>query len=885
MAAACVAAVEADLDIAAGRPQQAAQGRLDVGRVVRDVVLHKAHIDLAGRRAGQADLVQALGGVRRGEHQGLELVACAAGRGHLRDAHAHRCGEHALGLDDDELALVDRRLRGRVCGHLGGDGGGQGRDAQAGDIGAAEGTGKLDGKALQAVARDADIARAHADQALKGQAHLVGQGGVAVQRIQAQGGRGALPAKAQAAGLGTAQVQLVAGVAHLGGRGRAAHEHAPVDGQAQVAACQAQAVHAHEGGQVGPGLQAGEMALGLLRVAGQQQRKVHALQVQAQGVGAAAVHARKGIDVLGAQAQGAGSDAAAIGQGQRLVLAFKGKTARELDEVEQVDVQRGRRLQALAGRARLVQRQAGARAGGDGQVLAAPVDDLAAHRIGAVDGHRHVAGRHGQTLDAAEAGRGRLGLQGRPLALRVGQVAGNHQAQLGTGKAQAHGGVGAAVHAHEAAGALQTQGELAHGGVAGIALHAHRAIALRQRHRAFETRKAKEVHGQLARGAQLLALGAGQVQAERAARAGGHGQGLGIGKVQHHAVGIGLVDRHGPRAARARKTLAAHHPGGARPRLGRAPLARAVGHALLRQRQAKGGFFQPQAGGAVGARVQARKGRDAGAAHGQQIHRDLGRLVGNGAHLVGGVQRGAAALDGKGAGGLEEVQHAQLQRAAGAQQRAQAAGHVQGDALAGGHGNGQALGLVVDQAAVAGGLVDLQRQVTTGQGDAVHALQRHLAGAALQAGPLAGRAAGDLLAGHHQGQVQIAQRQALRVGRAALQARKAARALRTQGQQVHLHRVAVVQREAARALVQREVARELHEAKNVQVQVGAGAQQLAGAARHGQRERGAAAGGNAQIGLAGAVVHHPAVGRRPVDAHGRVAHAHRQTVHAHEGGA
>ena len=138
----------------------------------------------------------------------------------------------------------------------------------------------------------------------------------------------------------------VAGIAIAGVGGEAVVDHRTTDGgaavdlQQQIAALQGQAVHAHQAGAVGAGLQAGPAAGLVLGVAEQGQREVHTTQVQAQGIGLSAVQAGEGVEPAAADREHPGLGLAAVGEldGLHRVGFFKGQVAFELHEAIKVEV-------------------------------------------------------------------------------------------------------------------------------------------------------------------------------------------------------------------------------------------------------------------------------------------------------------------------------------------------------------------------------------------------------------------------------------------------------------------------------------------------------------------------------------------------------------------
>ena len=624
-----------------------------------------------------------------------------------------------------------------------------------------------------------------------------------------------------------------------------------VDLDAQMAALQGQVRDAGEGRQIGAGLQGGELVRDVGAVGGQEQAKVHALQRETQLRGAAPVGAQEGVDAAAAHRQRVGMDDFTVRQREVLLLALEGEAALQLKEVENIHVQRGGCAQQGTTGAVHVERERAAGAGGHVHAVGRPVEHFAAggHGVGLVDLQLDVLRAGGQAVHTSETGRGDAGLHRNPLARGVALVGRHHRAKAGTGKAQADGLGGAAVHANEARGVAGTNFEQVGGGGTGVALHPHRALALFKRHIAMKLGKAQEVDVQRARGTGQHAQRARHIDVGGRASASGHREGVGACKVKHGCVAGRAVDEHGQAAACHREAVDAHHRHLPCRGFEAGPLTRCRHPMFAGQHQGKAGVAERQTCGVGGACVDARKGLQASAADGQQIGGHRGCRAANPC-----VQAGGFACDGQVALGLEEAKGAQVQVATGAQQVAVGASHAEGLLTGGAGGDHQVLCVVVDQLAVGGGLVDFDQQVAASGLQAVHAGERDAGGRGLEAGPFASGARGDVFAGQDQGQVDARHVQAHGLGGAAVDAGKSLDAVGPQGEFIDRDAVAVAEFEGVGLFAQRKVTVELNKTKDIHIEVGAGLQQRTTAAVHAQGKAGAHARGHRQRGFAGAVV-------------------------------
>ena len=401
---------------------------------------------------------------------------------------------------------------------------------------------------------------------------------------------------------------------------------------------------------------------------------------------------------------------------------------------------------------------------------------------------QHLLGLHGQAGDAAEGGAAGAGLQAGEAACGVLGVADQCQAEVHLSQAQAHRVGGARVDASKGVDAAAADGDDL-GVLDGRAVGQHHVlVALLDPKAALHREEAEQVHVQVTRGLGDLALRALQAQVQRAAlRVGGHGQRGGARGVVHHLVAVlaRLVDGHAQAGGRHRQPIDAlegHLAGGG---LQAGPAARGVG-AVAQQCQCELHLTHRQADALALLAADAHEAAEVAAADGQQVGLH-GALVGQLQRLRGLLQR-QEALD------LHKAQHVQRQVTAGARELAQAAVAVQRDGAvrAAGH-------LVLPEPMVQHGVglpararhaaVDLHAQIAGAGGEAFQAHHADAAGRGLEGGEVArrvGAALFELLAGQQQAKVHVGQRQALRIGRAAVQPRKRLHAAAADGQHARL---------------------------------------------------------------------------------------------------
>ena len=396
--------------------------------------------------------------------------------------------------------------------------------------------------------------------------------------------------------------------------------------------------------------------------------------------------------------------------------------------------------------------------------------------------------------------------------------------------------------------------------------------------------KLKHVKREAATGAHELALRTVQSQIQAIAGAGGHRQSVALREIEHHAIGIGLVDGQGHRTAAQTQSVNANHPHRSGGRLQGHPFARGdTDAALLRQCQGKLQTTQAQAHGVCTAGVQANKRVQARTTNGQQVCRHGRGFVGRCAHFVSGLQLGALALQGQVALHGHKVHDIEVQVAAGLQQLTVAASHIQYRLSARPCGDRERVGRIVNHLTVGGRTVDGNGQVLPHEGHAIDTHHGGFAGRGLQTEPLACGAGGDLLAGHDQADVHTRQLQTHGGIRATVHTRKGAHIAQPHGQDVHIDVVSIGQLHAVALLVQCDVARELNKTKHVDVRRRTHAHQGTIRAVHVQRQIGGGAGGDDCCGLAGGVIHQRPIGCGTVDLNSHIRGVECEAVHANKG--
>ena len=454
-----VAAIKRDADISGVGTQQADQTRLDVGGIVGDIIAHESHVNRVRRRRGQGHLVQTLGAVRRGEQQRFFLAHASTGFGHSTDVNRHGVGHHAFTRNHQLFDFIDRGHADCIGGHCAGGGGSHGAHRKTRDGLTGQSTHELDGVATDPVTTHRDIANTHASQRLERGGQLGDDLGVAFQAAQSHIGRIAIQTQAQSPNGCGAELQAIDGIVLLLTLGCARQGHAPIDSDAQVRTAESEVSYTQEIGQVSTRLQRGVLAIGVRFVCGNQERKVHALQIQTDGISAAAIDARKSVDADGTNRQGVRTDGTAVRQGQRLDLLFECKAARDLEEIKDINGQRCRHAQQIARAACHVEGHAVAGACRHGQRFGCPVDHLLINGVGLVDGHSEVGRIQRQAVDAAEAGCAHGRLQRGPLARSLGHIAGHHQGEIDACGTKANSIGRSGVHPQETGRVVDAHGE------------------------------------------------------------------------------------------------------------------------------------------------------------------------------------------------------------------------------------------------------------------------------------------------------------------------------------------------------------------------------------------------------------------------------------------
>ena len=534
------------------------------------------------------------------------------------------------------------------------------------------------------------------------------------------------------------------------------------------------------------------------------------------------------------------------------------------------------------------------------------------HRDATVDVDQQVLHAQRQAADALHRRAGCGGLQGHKVALGVVRIADQRQTEIHVAQAQAHGRIVTRADAGEGLHAAATDGDQLRRLDLAAIRQRDRLAALLDGEAAFNAEETKQIQRQGGRGFDHFALGSREAQAQAVFAAGGDQQ-IGLaGAVVHHRIAHAgrLVDGHGDVGSLRGQAFNAFKGQAAGGGLQGGPAARWVGLAG-QQGQTKLGTAQGQAHRVVAATVYAHKGVDVAASDQQGV-----------GHHRGGVrqhQAAAGALETEEAVQAGKAKHAHGHLAGCAHQFAQRTIAVQGHAGAGGtRGHLQLLTRKIHHpigCRTHAGLpqVDLHRQVCAAGGDALDAHKSQLLSTGFEAGELARRGVGchlrfgELL--RHQGQAQVhaLQRQTDAVGRIAVDTYKGVHAAGANGQQVHRQlggrprqgwvfgHHAVVQHHLCGAPLNGKATGHLQEAKGVQAELAAGAQQFAVGAIQAQVQGAAGARCHADSGLAiavdvvgigQAVVHHRATGdSTAVDGQGDVAALQRQAVHTHQTGA
>ncbi len=573
----------------------------------------------------------------------------------------------------------------------------------------------------------------------------------------------------------------------------------------------------------------------------------------------------------------------------------------DAEEIEHVEGEVTGDLEHLAFRAVEVERDRGGRAGAHFELGGAGtvVDDLIASPAGLVERDFQRGGAEREAVDTDQADATGGALQAGPVARGFGLAGGEHQGEVERVELDPERVGATAVQAGEGADVAPAQREQVdlHGlrrrGVVRVGVgQGDHAVALLQRQLARDSQEAEQIDVQPAGGAQQLAVTAGHVEVETAARPGADVEALG-GEVDHRLAGgvVGTVDLDRKVAGSQRQAVHTDEADAAGRGLQRGPAACGVGAAarqpFAHQGETEVDAAEREAEGFILAAVEAGEGIDAGAADGEQVDVDL---LGRGGRVVVAIgQRDAAglALDGEAAVGLEKPEQVQAQVATGAQQRAVGAVHAEAQRAARTGGDLQRVGAVVEQAAVGlgrsvAGLVDFDEEFAAAQGQPVQADQAGTVGAGFQTQPFARIGDVGLFAGQRQRELHTGQLQPQRAFATAAQAREGVDAAPTQREQVDRDLAgragvaAVVEGDGVGAAFEGEVARELQEAEHVQPEVTGGLELVAFGAIQRQRLTAAGAGGHLQV--ARLEVDHRAVGGGLVDKHAQPLGADGQTV-------
>ncbi len=506
----------------------------------------------------------------------------------------------------------------------------------------------------------------------------------------------------------------------------------------------------------------------------------------------------------------------------------------------------------------------------------------------AIDVHLQILHRHGQAIDADERGKRGGGLQTGVFVRCIVAVGHQRQREVGLPERDAEriavGCVGAVddtvavavdvvrtADAGKGVDVVATQGDPIDLDTAAVGQH-HAAGGFLEREVAFDAEESEHVEIQMGRQFQRFTRRTIQAQIQRAGRTGGDLQRVG-GVIHHGTVAGRLVDRHLDVAGGDGQTLDTGKRRAVGAALQAGPFARrvvAVGE--QGQRELDTAQFQTQRLRATA--VQAGEGVDAVPTQRQQIDVD---------HLAGGQHDCAAGLlQRQIAFNLEEAEQIELEMTGGTQQLATRAVHVEGQAGIRTGGHGQRRGEEIDHRAVRVRAVDLHGEIAGGQADAADADELDRAGDGVQRRPTACR--GGLFGHHRQREADVGQRQAERVGAAAVHAGKRIQVARPHGQQIdhdglgRRGRIVVGQRHRRRLLVQRESAVGLEEAEHIQIQVAMGLQQRAIRAGHVERQRACRPGDDLQS--TGGVIDDRIGAGGAVNGHRDVARSQRQAIDA-----
>ena len=428
-----------------------------------------------------------------------------------------------------------------------------------------------------------------------------------------------------------------------------------------------EAVNADEARRADRRLHAGPAAGGVGLVAHQRDAKFNARQAQAQLVGSTRVETCKSRHVAGADGQQIDIDDAVVGQRDRRRASFNRKVAGNLEEAKSADRDAALDAQQLALGAVHRQRERIARAGDNFDRICASVVDHRVVRLGRLvqlDGQRIAADR--DTFDPHQRHRADAGLQAGPLPCRVGSGAHQREAKFRVGQFQPKLIWCATVDAGKGIDTGSTDGQPIDRDGARVGKSDRRARLLdaETAHRAEES---KSVDRHRAAGQQQLAFGAG------------HRQGAWCGAGLHdqrrrgvvdHRVGqtAGLVEIEQQRIGAQCQAVDAVEAQARGVGFQTRPASCRRGH-IADQREAETQIGDAETDRIRRAVVDARKGRDPRRADTQHIGADDRRIRQR--DVLARLGEGKTAID------MDKTKEVQRQRAAGFEQAAALAVHIE----------------------------------------------------------------------------------------------------------------------------------------------------------------------------------------------------------------
>ena len=381
---------------------------------------------------------------------------------------------------------------------------------------------------------------------------------------------------------------------------------------------QREAVDTDKSRRADAGLQAGPAARGIGRRFHQRKAKLDIAQAQAKFVGTAAVQPHKGADMAGADGQQRDFLRRCIGQRDGRGALLDAKTAVDLEEAKQVDVQVAGDPQQLAVAAFHCELQSvGDRRAGD-QLQRIGVGEIVDHDVvqfcRLVDLDCQRSRRQGQAFNADKRDTAHARLQARPAARRIGLGRHQREAELDAGKLQAQLVRRAAIQARkgrDVAGPDRQQRYVDRRSIGEL----DRRIAFFDAEAARDLEEAEQVDIQISGRADQLALRAGHRQLQRIRRPGDQRQvSAAIGVIDDDVVQFaGLVDLDVQCVRRQREAVNADKRDAADARLQARPTAGRVA-GRLHQRDAKLDAGELEAEFVGGTAVQAGKSADAAGA-------------------------------------------------------------------------------------------------------------------------------------------------------------------------------------------------------------------------------------------------------------------------------